>query len=244
MNNQKILIVIVFLLLTGTTTGLILHAAANQRMGNAGVRTQPLPGTSNLKVILPDHAPGYTAKVVDQPDMVINALPSDTSFGRCFYTAPDGFQTLANVVLMGTDRTSIHKPEICLTGQGWEIDDAATRVEIVHMQKPFPYDLPVMRLTATLHTTMEGRPMVLRGTYVYWYVDGDKFMAENRQIMWQMARDILTTGVLDRFSYIAYFSACAPGQENQTFERMKQAIEVTVPEFQLVPRNSTPSGKR
>jgi hypothetical protein len=74
--------------------------------------------------------------------------------------------------------------------------------------------------------------------YVYWYVDGGKFTAQNSQMLWWMARDMLLTGVLDRFSYIGYFSVCEPGQEEHTFERMKALIVGTVPQFQLVPQAS------
>ena len=34
----------------------------------------------------------------------------------------------ANVILMGTDRTSIHKADLCLPGQGWQIIQKETPV--------------------------------------------------------------------------------------------------------------------
>ena len=239
MNRQKISMLVVFLLLTGATAGLLLHAGAHQRLGEPGVRTQLISGTRNLKVLLPDRLPGYTAQVTSQPDAVISALPDDTSFGRCLYTAPDGFQVCANAVLMGTDRSSIHKPQVCLTAQGWKIDDAASKVELLHVDKPFPYQLPVMHLTATMTQDSGGQSRQVRGVYVYWFVDGSKFTAEHAVRMWWMAKDLLLTGVLDRFSYIAFFSVCSPGQENETFERMKKVIVETVPQFQLVPKAPT-----
>jgi hypothetical protein len=236
MNRQKILMAVVFLLLAGATSGLLLRASTNQRLGDPGVRTRPLPDSRNLEVIMPGQVAGYTCQVTNQPDLVIQALPTDTSFGRCQYTAPDGFWSCANVVLMGTDRSSIHKPQECLTGQGWKLDDTASQVEHIRMLKPSPYDLPVMRLTGTLEIQDQGQARTLRGVYVYWYVDGDKFTAKNAQMMWWMVRDILQTGVLDRFAYVAYLSFCEPGQEDATFERMKTIIADTVPQFQLVPR--------
>ncbi len=67
-------------------------------------------------------------------------------------------------------------------------------------------------------------------------MDASQLSAEHWQWKWWMARDLLLTGVLDRFSYISYFSTCAPGQEDATFERMKNIIADTVPKFQLVPK--------
>jgi hypothetical protein len=77
-----------------------------------------------------------------------------------------------------------------------------------------------------------------RGVYVYWYVADNMISAGTSgfQRMWWMARERLRTGVLQRWAYVTYFSACPPGQEEATFERMKKLIAATVPEFQLTPR--------
>jgi hypothetical protein len=59
--------------------------------------------------------------------------------------------------------------------------------------------------------------------------------------MWWMARDLFRTGILQRWASISYFAACAPGQEEATFKRIKQLIAASVPEFQLVPRATGPT---
>src|SRR5215468_11957424 len=51
---------------------------------------------------------------------VVTWLPKDTTYAQRIYEAPDHFRIQANVVLMGTDRTSIHKPEYCLPAQGFQ----------------------------------------------------------------------------------------------------------------------------
>jgi hypothetical protein len=51
-----------------------------------------------------------------------------------------------------------------------------------------------------------------------------------------MARDLVRTGVLQRWASIGYFASCPPGQEEAVFERLKQFISASAPEFQLVPR--------
>jgi hypothetical protein len=55
--------------------------------------------------------------------------------------------------------------------------------------------------------------------------------------MWWLARDLLRTGVLQRWAYVSYFSFCAPGQEDAAFERMSKLIAASVPEYQLPPGN-------
>ena len=60
----------------------------------------------------------------------------------------------------------------------------------------------------------------------------DEFTARHWQRMWWMARDLLRTGVLQRWASIGYFASCAPGQEEAAFARLKQFISASAPEFQ------------
>ena len=69
-----------------------------------------------------------------------------------------------------------------------------------------------------------------------WFVaDGDEYTARPWQRMWWMGRDLLCSGVLQRWASISYFTICAPGQEDAAFERLKKFINASAPEFQLVP---------
>jgi hypothetical protein len=71
--------------------------------------------------------------------------------------------------------------------------------------------------------------------FVYWFVAENQLTANHRQMLWWMGRDLLRTGVLQRWGYVTYFAVCAPGQEEATFLRMSQLISAAVPEFQLTP---------
>jgi hypothetical protein len=236
MNRQKPILFIIVLALIGATAGALAHAKANQKLGLPGVKTRPLVGSKNLEVVLPPDLPGYTSKPLLQAEVVTNQLPQDTSFGQRLYIAADGFETLANVVLMGSSRASIHKPQICLTAQGWNINDAASRQETVRVDNPVPYDLPVMRLTATREAEVDGQKVVQQGVYVYWFVDANRYTASHARRMIWMAQDVLFKSELDRWAYISFFSMGAPGQEDAMFERMKKLIATSVPGFQLVPQ--------
>jgi hypothetical protein len=137
-----------------------------------------------------------------------------------------------NVVLMGGDRTSIHKPQFCLPGNGWAID--RTETASVRVSKPHAYDLPVMKLTASAAETKSGGQIVnWRGVYLYWFVADNALTEYHWERMWWMARDLIRTGVLQRWAYVTVFSPCYPGEEDAAFERMKRLISASVPEFQL-----------
>jgi hypothetical protein len=235
MKAKTLIAALVVLALVGGAAGVLHHLQSGQQLGKPGVKTRPLAGSSNLEVLLPETLPGYRSELIPQAAVVTNKLPKDTSFGQRLYTGDDGFQALVNVVLMGADRTSIHKPQICLVGQGWKFDDQATHSVSVPMTRPVAYELPVMRVVAAMDTVENGQPVRRACVYAYWFVDAHHFTEQHNQWKLWMVKDFLLTGVLDRWAYVTFYSVCAPGQEEATFERMKKLIMAAVPEFQRVP---------
>jgi hypothetical protein len=236
MNKQKWIILVVALGLMGGAAALLTRLQGGQKLGQPAVKTSPIPGSARLQVELPERVLDYTSEAVETDKGVLEWLPPDTSFGQRLYRAPDGFEASVNVVLMGSDRTSLHKTEFCLEGQGWRIDQGASLETKVRMERPYPYDLAVMKFVASREATIGGERRTARGIYVMWFVADDEFTARHWQRMWWMARDLLRTGILQRWASIAYFTACAPGQEEAAFARLKQFISASAPEFQLVPR--------
>jgi hypothetical protein len=236
-NTRQYILTGLALALMGAAAAVLIHMRAYQRLGDPGVKTRPIAGSKNLEILMPENLPGYTSEILTNGEDALTALPPDTSYRVRRYTEPDNFSMQMTTVLMGTDRTSIHQPQICLPGQGWTINDSQTKVVNIPMKRPIPYDLPVNKLISTIPVQdKDGNPQILSSVYLYWYVDGDQFTASSTKWkIWLMPRDLLTRGVLDRWAYITCFSQCLPGQEDATFERMKKIIGDTVPEFQLVP---------
>lgn len=235
MNRLKPVLFVIVLAMIGLVAGALSHAKANQKLGLPGVRTRPLAGSHNLEVLLPEDLPGYVSKAEPQAEVVTNQLPPDTSYGQRLYQGDDGFQCLANVVLMGSSRSSIHKPQVCLVAQGWTINDAASREMLVHLERPIPYDLSVMRLVLSRQEEVDGQKVDQHALYVYWFVDADRLTASHARRMLWMAHDVVFKNVLDRWAYVSFFAKSAPGQDDATFERMKKLMVAAVPEFQLVP---------
>ena len=200
---------------------------------------RPIAGKINCDLVLPETLPGYTREILtNNESQVLGYLPDDTSYRFLAYKGTDNFFCEMSVVLMGSDRSSIHNPEICMPSQGWEIDNRLTSVQKIPMVSPYAYDLPVNRIISTkVVQDATGKSQTLRGIYVYWFVDGTHYTEKSWQWkVWWIPRDLVFNGVLERWSYISLFSACLPGQEDATFERMKRLIIMAVPQFQLVPR--------
>jgi len=229
------MLAVVFAMMAGAA-GMLAHLRAHQKLGRPGVKTSPLPGSSRLQVELPERVLDYKSTAIDVGKLVLDFLPPDTSFGQRLYTAPDDFWIRLNVVLMGSDRTSLHKPQYCLGGSGLRIEDALSTEEQVHIERPRPYDLPVMKLVTTAVGSASDDKHAPRAIYAYWFVADGELTARHSQRMWWMVRDLVRTGVLQRWAYVACFAPCSPGQEDATFERMKKFIAAAVPEFQLTPR--------
>lgn len=212
---------------------------ASHKLGKPGLRVveEPTYMTNGVvarqqSVSLPAEVAEFTSESVGVTPTEIDWLPGDTLFGRREYRAKDGFRALASVVLMGTDRTSIHKPQFCLDGQGWHID--TTETVSIPVQRPHPYDLRVMKLTSTkVFQDSSGQPIKARGLYIYWFVADNQLTPHHGERMWWMARDLIRTGVLQRWAYVSYFTICPPGLEDAAFARMTDLIAASVPEFQL-----------
>src|SRR6266404_3489668 len=233
------------LVLFGTTVALIAIGAAaldhmhgHQKLAPPGVKTRPLPGTQNVEVVLPEKVLDYESELVEVSEIETNTLPKDTSFGKRLYTSPGQAPLMVNVVLMGTDRTSLHKPQFCLEGQGWRMDQAASLKTNVLVAQPYSYQLPVVELIGSREGIFNGQKGVIRCVYVYYYVADGSISAgmSGAGRMWEMARDLLRTGVLQRWAYVSYMTYCSPGQEEAAFERIQRFIAAAAPEFQLTPQ--------
>jgi hypothetical protein len=231
---KKMMLFWVTLAVIGGTAFALAQVKTNRRLGNPGVKAEPVPGSPTMKISLPENVAGFTSSNVPTAQTVLDYLPKDTSYAQRQYSAPDGMWVQANMILMGADRTSIHRPDYCLPGQGWQITDRAqVRIPIAG---PPGYELPVQRWTVhNTFTTPEGQQVPVSGLYVFWFVAENNKTDEYTTIQKSILYHLIRHGVLERWAYVSYFSLCPPGQEDATFGRMKKLIADSVPEFQLPP---------
>ncbi len=222
------------LLLMALAGGAIYQLQTRQTLGRPGVLAEPQAGSPRWRIPLPEQVAGMTSQEVPAAEVELSALPADTSIGKRLYTATNGAPLLLQVVLMGRDRTSIHQPQYCLTGQGWLIEQTE-EVRLPVAQSP-PHEVPALKLTASkVFTTADGQRVPVRAIYVYWFVADGALTAHRSQRLRWMAEELLKTGTLQRWAYVACFAQCAPGDEDQTFARVKEFVAEAVPEFQRSP---------
>ena len=219
------------LLLMAVAGGAIFKLQARQTLGRPGVLAEPQAGSPRWRIPLPERVAGMTSQEVPAAEVELSALPADTSFGKRLYTATNGAPLLLQVVLMGRDRTSIHQPQYCLTGQGWLIEK--TEEVRLPVAGPQPHEVPALKLTASkVFTTENGQRVPLRAIYVYWFVADGALTAHRSERLASMAKELLRTGTLQRWAYVACFAQCLPGEEDKAFARVKEFVSEAVPEFQ------------
>ncbi len=203
------------------------------KSGESGVQAENL--VNQRSVGLPEQVAGYVSTNIPLQEFVVTKLPADTTYGQRRYMAADGFYVDNMVVLMGTDRTSIHQPQYCLIGSGWKIEKQESAT--IKMLDPVNYELPVMKLTTSrTFQSADGSVVDVSGVYLYWFVSGENITEKHGARMWSMAKSLIMRQELERWAYVTVFAPCQPGMEGKVFERMKQFIKDSVPRYQTFPQ--------
>jgi|APTNR8051073442_1049403.scaffolds.fasta_scaffold00006_175 hypothetical protein len=126
-------------------------------------------------------------------------LPHDTSVIKKLYQQPDRPALVASIVLSGADRTSIHRPQICLVGGGQEIVATHTRRITVP-------DGRIVRVTVLdllwRGQTKDGRTVSRERYFAYWFVGPHHETASHWVRMFWMGMERILGGVTHRWAYV------------------------------------------
>jgi len=245
MIKKNIIMAVCVLALIVGGGGFLNYWKTHQTMGEPGVRLVEDANSEKPPVMLPDWVLDYKGEELPVSDVERDALPPDTTITKRRYKHPNGFFIDVMVVLMGLDRTSIHKPQYCLTGAGFHIQQ--TTPKVIQIKKPEEFELPVMQLKST--KAIEGKEY--SGLLYYWFVDDQHVTNQHYDRMWLMAKDLFTSGKMQRWAYVTFSSFVMPGQEEVGFKHMEWFIQNAVPVFQktipgkvVVPQSETPQVSR
>jgi len=126
-------------------------------------------------------------------------LPSDTIVIKKRYTHPDKRQIIATIVMSGRERASIHRPEVCLVGNGSEIESSEF-LEIDFSQRE-PMEVKVLNMLRNVR--INGVPRADGDYFAYWFVGKDRETASHYSRLFWMAADRVIHNKSHRWSYIA-----------------------------------------
>lgn len=159
-------------------------------------------------------------------------LPPDTGYARKLYVAlaDPAKQVFLSVVLSGRDRTSIHRPELCLVGQGWTIM-AATEQHFSYPAMGAAASFPVTLLRVQREVTTGGKRAVVPQLVAYWFVGGDAVVATHPQRLALDAWNRVAHARADRWAYVLLQTDATDG-ETAALARMQAVLDQTLPAFQ------------
>lgn len=163
-----------------------------------------------------------------------DTLPEDTGFSRKNYISlsDKNQQVFLSIVLSGRDRTSIHRPEICLVGQGWTIRRAAPHHFSVSRLPGGPLRLPATVLHIDREvTTRRGEKAVLPALFAYWFVGSDRVVGTHWERILHSTIDRLRTLQNHRWAYVVVQTHALDG-EAAALKRLQEVIDATLPAFQ------------
>lgn len=235
MKHQKWILLLVALALMAGAAVALARIKSFQKLGRPGILATPISGDLRMEIALPETVLDFTSTNVPESEVESNYFPKDTSYARRLYRSSDGLAISCTVILMGADRTSIHKPDYCLPGQGWEI--RSEKIARLKIGGATPYELPVAEwMVSNSFPTADGGRKAVSGVYAFWFVaDGEQTPSHYRFMRW-LALDLLRKAVWQRWAYVSYFAPCEPGQEAAALARVEKLIAASVPEFQRPPR--------
>lgn len=158
--------------------------------------------SSGVVMHLPTAMGRYLGQVLEKDAAEKDLLPADTQMIKMQYRSPgqpaDRDLAQVTLVLAGAERRSIHRPEVCLDGQGWTLlDSKVVPVEISPGRILEVKDLLVER--EIRH--QNGERKQLRAHYFYWFIGTDVTTPSNAMRIWLSTWDNMARNINHRWAY-------------------------------------------
>ena len=164
----------------------------------------------------------WVGQSVAVTDVERAVLPADTGYSRRNYVSIGDTrrQVFVSVVLSGRDRTSIHRPELCLVGQGWTIGSRFRH----------EFQLGGERVPATLlrieHAVIDPRagPGSVRSLFAYWFVGAEALEPTQVGMQLRDAVDRVRYLRADRWAYVVVQTVVLQGDEVGALARLQEVM--------------------
>jgi len=163
-------------------------------------------------------------------------LPKDTEFARKYYQDSHGNQIECSIVLSGAEQRSIHRPEGCLTGQGWTI--------VGQENVPIPLlsgrTLTARKLTVERRgTDPSGGALTIRAFFLYWFVGENVTTPSEMERVLLSNWDRVINNRAHRWAYVSVFGLVTDNlspnglDAGQTQALLVDFTRQVVPTFQI-----------
>ena len=162
-------------------------------------------------------------------------LPPDTGFSRKNYAnvADRTRDVFLSIVLSGRDRTSIHRPELCLVGQGWTVDGRAQQTFRFPADGNSRSEFRATVLRVRREVPSPRGKIVVPQLVAYWFVAGDTVVPSHWQRFVHDTWNRVARARVDRWAYVLMQTDARDG-EAAAIARMQTVLDATLPAFQRV----------
>lgn len=202
--------------------GMQVDPRAGVRLAADGVNPVALPDLLDFD---------WAGRPVEVSAVERSVLPPDTGFSRKRYESlTDRRQwVFLSIVLSGRDRTSIHRPEICLVGQGWTIMDRSSHEFAQPGATTAKVPATLLRIEHEA-TAKDGRKIRVPALFAYWFVGHDRTVASNWERVWSSAMERLWHQRGERWAYVVLQTPAGDG-DAAALARMQDVLTRTMPAF-------------
>jgi hypothetical protein len=158
-------------------------------------------------------------------------LPPDTGYSRKDYVAVSNpaQRVFFSIVLSGRDRSSIHRPELCVVGQGWTIKAVTEHRFSTPGHAPGEFPATVLHVQREIQTPRG--PVVVPQLIVYWFVGGDTIESTYWRRLARDAWNRVFHARADRWAYVLMQTDARDG-EAAALSRMQAVLDQTRPAFE------------
>jgi len=187
-----------------------------------------------VNLALPDSVGIWEGKDLKISEKEIATLGPETQFARKSYTDGLGDELQVTIVLAGQDmNTSIHRPERCLSAQGWDLVDSKS------VKVPLPSDAALE--TTRLHdmqmfrTAEHAAAIPVYNLDYYWFVGCTDITNSHTARYWMDIRDRVLHGYNQRWAYFTVTATVTSGLRH--FGRDEKQTDALIQDFikKLVP---------
>ena len=193
---------------------------------------------------LPTAAGRFLGQSLEMDAAEKELLPADTQMVKMQYRSPglpeDRDLAQVTLVLAGAERRSIHRPEVCLDGQGWTLLDS--RIVPVEISPGRVLNVNDLHIERDIRRP-DGNRKMLRAHYFYWFIGTDVTTPSNATREWLSTWDNIARNVNHRWAYASVTawvtdnletSECGQRSRNSeaTVKLVSDLIHLLAPQFQ------------
>jgi hypothetical protein len=189
---------------------------------------------SGVIMNLPEIVDGFTGESQAVSESELHMLPKDTEFAKKVYKNFGGQQISSQIVLAGGEKRSIHRPEICLPAQGWNLKTG----QAVPIKLDNGETLEVMKLL--ISRPIEVRPGVqkeLTSIFLYWFVGKDMTTPYHWMRLAHANWDRVVHNINHRWAYVIVSAPVLEGfapngkSEEETMKMLESFVAELAPEI-------------